>query len=348
MELQERREALRKLNRDYSFNFTRNRHERVELQRSIGVKPFVFKCSDGRPHAASYTGIMEGILYPFRNIGSRFDMTWYHLNTAVLNEMKRWENEVEYFMMMATAHKSEGSKDRCCSGFKNDTPAAMRAAAALRDQMLNIFPRGKSCRFNVFPVQCCFETDEERLLLYNEHGDEFDPKKWIGSSRGDVTSEIDKMFRKAPQKVRDLLVRMEMGNISHVNEIISLNRPSIDMEHRECILGVGKGFWYFMRANKIIIIGPYDPDLRNQISVGANIIKENLANGRIKHGFILMTSTLTDPDDIQPARFRAAGLMDIAQEVIRKEHPELLECMLPMQVAVNRESMLFEEVHLHK
>jgi hypothetical protein len=346
MNLVDRRDALRKINRAYSADFTRNRHERLAALKSMGVKPFAFKCSDGRPHAASYTGLTEGVIHPFRNIGGRFNMKkWYHLNTGFLNEMKRWEAIVEFNLVLASAHKSEGSIERCCSGFKNDTPAAMLAAATLRDQLLELFPAKKGGRFNVYPVHCCFETDEERLLLYNEHGDEFDPKNWLDASRADVTSEIDKMFRKAPQKIRDTLVVMEIGNILHTKEIVRMNRPIIDMEHRECILGIGKGFWYIMRANKIIIIGPYDPDLHEQIGIGAKIIKENIDSGRIKNGFILMASTLADPDDVYPARARALGLLELAETVIKKTYPEMLDIMLPMPVIVNRETMAFEEVH---
>jgi len=345
--LAHRKAAIIEINREYSQRFTSERHDKINILKEMGVKIIAFKCSDGRPHASNYCNLPEGLIFPFRNIGSRFDLeNWYHLNTAFLNEIKRWLLYVNEFMVLTSYHYSEGHPNLCCAGFKNDTSKAMEASSTLRDQIMRLFPKKQTCLYHIHPILCGFETDLERVIFHNEHGDKFDPINFLEANDRDVTFAIDSQFKKEDIKIKDAMVRMIMGNISHIKKIKARNKPLVDLGHRECILGVGKGFWFMNRSNKAMIVGPYDPNLEEQIGVAAHVIDENLKSGIINHGFILMTSTLADSDDIFPAKARTLSLYKIALKVIEEKYPHLLDKMLSMPVVVNRETMRFTEVPL--
>ena len=346
IDLAHRRLAIAEINREYSQRFMSERHVKVGIMKEMGVKIMAFKCSDGRAHANSYAGLPEGLIFPFRNIGGRFDLeNWYHLNTAFITEIKRWLEYVNQFLILTSYHFSEGHPDLCCAGFGNNTQKAIEASSALRDQILRLFPKRQTCLYHIHPILCGFETDLERIIFHNEHGDKFDPINFLDADDKEVTAEIDRKFKKEETVIKDAIVRLIMGNIPRVKKIKTRNKHLVDLGHRECILGVGKGFWFMNRPNKAIIVGPYDPNLEEQIEVAAHVVDENLAKGLVKHGFVLMTSTLADKDDIYPARARALSLQKTAVKVIEANYPHLMDKMLTMAVVVNRETMKFSEVH---
>lgn len=345
-----RKAAIIEINREYSQRFMSERHVKLNVLKEMGVKIIAFKCSDGRAHASSYFGLPEGLILPFRNIGGRFDLeNWWHLNTSFLAETKRWLEYVNEFLVLTTYHYSEGHPDLCCAGFDNDTQKAMEASIALRDQFLKLFPKKQTCLFHIHPILCGFETDLERVIFHNEHGDKFDPIGYLNADDQEITSVIDRMFKKESIKIKDAIERLIMRNIPHIKQVMARNKPLVDLGHRECILGVGKGFWYMNRPNKAIIVGPYDPKLEERIAVAAHVVDENLKKGLIKHGVVLITSTLADSDnacDIYPARARVLSMQKTALNVIGESYPHLLDKVLSMPVVVNRETMKFTEVQI--
>jgi hypothetical protein len=58
---------------------------------------------------------------------------------------------------------------------------------------------------------------------------------------------------------RDLLPLLE-GNLAHVAALRGVARE-LDIEHREWVICVGRGFDFLHLPNTALIIGPYGPDL---------------------------------------------------------------------------------------
>src|SRR4030067_1016074 len=67
--------------------------------------------------------------------------------------------------------------------------------------------------------------------------------------------------------------------------------PTLDVEHREWMICVGRGFDFLHMPNLALIIGPYSPDLAEPIRIAAGIIEDNMRAGRIPDdGFLLLAS----------------------------------------------------------
>ncbi|HSQ90743.1 MAG TPA: hypothetical protein VLM19_01070, partial [Nitrospiraceae bacterium] len=73
---------------------------------------------------------------------------------------------------------------------------------------------------------------------------------------------------------------MVRGKITHIAEIKQIHRE-LNVEHREWMICIGRGFDWLHMPNLALIIGPYSPDLDDPIRKAASIIESNMRAGRI-------------------------------------------------------------------
>ena len=119
------------------------------------------------------------------------------------------------------------------------------------------------------------------------------------------------------------------GNIRHVAEVRRAARE-LDVEHREWVICLGRGFDWLHMPNQALIIGPYSPDLADPVRNAAGILQSNMTSGRIpSDGFLLLASVPYAEIGVDRARaeLKSRFLSDFAAEVITREFPQLAEKM---------------------
>ena len=135
--------------------------------------------------------------------------------------------------------------------------------------------------------------------------------------------------------MRKDLLPLLLGNIDHIAEVKRAAR-ALDIEHREWMICLGRGFDFLHMPNLALIIGPYSPDLADPIRKAAGIIENNMREGRMPDdGFLLLASVPYDEIGVDRARaeLKSRFLSQFAAEVIRTEFPELASKMF-MHTAV--------------
>jgi hypothetical protein len=141
----------------------------------------------------------------------------------------------------------------------------------------------------------------------------------------------------------DLLPLLE-GNHRHIAELRQRER-TLDIEHREWMICVGRGFDWLHLPNLALIIGPYSPDLADPIRKAAGIIRDNMAAGRIpKDGFLLMSSVPYEDVGVDRARaeLKSRFMARFASDVLRQEFPDLAPGMAVRQTVLNWNSRTVE------
>jgi hypothetical protein len=137
-----------------------------------------------------------------------------------------------------------------------------------------------------------------------------------------------------PGTMRADLLPLVVGNFKHVAEIrtqVQLGLRQLDIEHREWMICLGRGFDFLHTPNLALIIGPYSPNLAEPIIKAAGIIQANMASARIPgDGFLLLSSVPYEAIGVDQARaaIKARFLSEFAQSVIRETYPELAKKMI--------------------
>jgi hypothetical protein len=129
--------------------------------------------------------------------------------------------------------------------------------------------------------------------------------------------------------MRQDLLPLVRGNISHIAEIKQSNRE-LNVEHREWMICIGRGFDWLHMPNQALIIGPYSPDLADPIRKAASIIEANMQVGRIPDdGFLLLALAPFREIGVDRARaeLKSGFLSRFAADVIGSEFPKLAEKM---------------------
>jgi hypothetical protein len=101
---------------------------------------------------------------------------------------------------------------------------------------------------------------------------------------------------------------------------------ALDIEHREWMICIGRGFDFMHMPNLALIIGPYSPDLADPVQQAAGIIKENMRAGRIPaDGFLLLASAPFEEIGVDRARaeLKARFMSRFAVGVIADSQPDL-------------------------
>ncbi|TXG92980.1 MAG: hypothetical protein E6R10_04685 [Rhodocyclaceae bacterium] len=324
----ERIEWLFERSRDYSARFC-SPENWLARERYLANHPTaiaVLKCMDGRINIPVATKTPLGILQPFRNLGGMFDLGWPHLGEVLAGYVHRCVRDGRRVLLFITYHFSRGDTHRGCAGFAYDTAAATAHTYRIKTQVESVFGLGHD---TVYPLVCGFETDEDALLLHGENGRVLDLST-LGTNDGDsLAPELADLFPDMPQQVRHDLLPLLTGNLAHIAEVRRMQR-AVDIEHREWMICLGRGFDFLHMPNLALIVGPYSPELADPIGKAAGIIEANMRSRRIPDdGFLLLASVPYEEIGVDRARaeLKSAFLAGFAAEVIAREQPALAEKM---------------------
>ncbi len=139
--------------------------------------------------------------------------------------------------------------------------------------METVFGNGHS---TVYPLVCGFETDEDALVLHGSRRRGSGPlDHLLYESRHACRTILAQLYPDMPGQMRQDLLPLVQGNIAHIAGIRKSNR-ALDIEHREWVIGIGRGFDWMHMPNLALIIGPYSPDLADPIRRASGIIAANM------------------------------------------------------------------------
>lgn len=278
------------------------------------------KCMDGRINLPVVTHTPMGIIQPFRNLGGQFDLGWPHLGEVLAHHVQDVVGHGRRVLMIITYHFSRGDPCRGCAGFGFDTEVAKAHTQQIKAQVERVFGTGHGV---VYPLVCGFETDSDALVLHGCDGAELDLA--TVDDEGALAAQLGRLYPDMAAGMRADLLPLVCGNFRHIVEVRRQDRE-LDIEHREWMLCVGRGFDWLHMPNLALIIGPYSPDLADPVRKAAGIIRANMAEGRIPDdGFLLLASVpYTDIGmDRARAELKSRFLCRFTAEVIERTDPEL-------------------------
>ncbi len=286
----------------------------------------VLKCMDGRINMPVVTGAPPGIIQPFRNLGGMFDLGWPHLGEVMANHVQRMVRSGRQVLIFITYHFSKGSVQRGCAGFDYNTAAAVNHTRHIKQQMEKIFG---SDHTTVYPLICGFETDEDALLIHGVKDEILDLAGITSTEVPLLDQRLASLFPDMSDQMRADLRTLLEGNLEWISQVRASDRP-VEIEHREWMICLGRGFDFLHTPNLALIIGPYSPNLADPIRKAAGIIAANMEAGKIPDdGFLLFTSAPYEEVGVDQARaaLKSQFLARLAAEVIRTDFPVLAERM---------------------
>ena len=305
------------------------------------------KCMDGRINLSVATHTPPGIIQPFRNLGGIFDLGWPHLGEVLTGYVHNQVADGRRVLLLITYHYSKGDKQRGCAGFNFDTEAARAHTYAIKRQVEHVFGAGHN---TVYPIVCGFETDEDALVLHGSNGEPLDVSRLAARDQDGLRPVLEKLFPDMPGQVRFDLEPLVLGNQARIAEVRKMAR-TLDIEHREWMICVGRGFDFLHMPNLALIIGPYSPDLAEPIRIAADIIEDNMRAGRIPDdGFLLLASVPYAEIGVDRARaeLKSRFLSQFAADVIRAGHPALAAKMHLRTAVLDWRSRALETIEAHQ
>lgn len=307
----------------------------------------VLKCMDGRINIPVATNTPTGILMPFRNLGGMFDLGWPHLGEVLAHHVQRMVSSGRRVLFLITYHYSKGDPQRGCAGFHYDTDAAMRHAYEIRTQVEYIFG---SAHGTVYPLVCGFETDEDAIVLHGTDGGRLNMADIASEETASLKPRLAALLPDMPEQMRADLLPLLFGNLVHIDDVreqAARHERLLDIEHREWMICLGRGFDFLHTPNIALIVGPYSPNLDVPIRTAASIIANNMAAGRIPDdGFLLLASVPYDEIGVDRARaeLKSRFLSRFAAEVIRAEFPDLAGKMAMRTAVLDWRSRTLETI----
>lgn len=290
----------------------------------------VLKCMDGRINIPVATNTPTGILMPFRNLGGIFDLGWPHLGEVLAHHVLRMTSAGRRVLILITYHWSKGDPSRGCAGFNYDTGAAIAHTREIRQQITQIFG---SDHGTVYPLVCGFETDEDALTIHGTNGETLDLSGLSTADAAALEQRLAALLPDMPARMRADLLPLLQGNLEHIAEVreqSSGHTRLLDVEHREWVICIGRGFDFLHTPNHALIIGPYSPDLADPLRKAASIIESNMLAGRIPDdGFLLLASVPYDEIGVDRARaeMKAKFLARFSANVIGQKFAPLAKKM---------------------
>ncbi|MCX7184511.1 MAG: hypothetical protein NTW90_04635 [Nitrosospira sp.] len=298
----------------------------MERRRYRGEHPTeiaALKCMDGRLNLPVMTRTAVGIIQPFRNLGGKFDLGWPFFQATLDHWAQYSIGRGRHCLIFVTYHFARGDIHRGCRGFNYDTNAARDTAIKLKNQFERIYGKGA-----VVPIVCGIETDLEALILHGEDGRVIDLAEVKEDLSGlELEGMLHSLYPSMPERIFKDMIPLVEGNIRHVRMIRASNRPIEDAEHKEWVLGVGRGFDWLHAINTAFIVGPFDPNLSDAIGTAAVLLKGNIDDGRVTpSGIVLMTSAAYREigPECELAKEKARFLSKFALDVIKAKVPDLV------------------------
>ena len=290
----------------------------------------VLKCMDGRINIPVATRTPAGILMPFRNLGGMFDLGWPHLGEVLAHHVLRVVSAGRRVVFLITYHWSKGDPKRGCAGFEYNTANAIAHTWEIRRQVEHIFGSG---HHSVYPLVCGFETDEDALVIHGNNGATLDLASLNADDVATLEPRLADLLPDMPGQMRADLLPLLRGNLNHVSQVreqVRRHERLLDIEHREWMICLGRGFDFLHTPNVALIIGPYSPDLADPVRKAASILEGNMQAGRIPDdGFLLLASVPYDEIGVDRARaeLKSQFLSSFAAGVIGEEFPSLADKM---------------------
>ncbi len=306
----------------------------------------VLKCMDGRINIPVATNTPVGLLMPFRNLGGMFDLGWPHLGEVLAQHVMRMARAGRQVLFLVTYHFAKGDPRRGCAGFHFDTKAAMQHTRCIQRQMEHIFGLGHG---TVYPLVCGFETDEEALVIHGQGDAVFELANFTGDP-ATLEARLAQLLPDMPLQMRHDLAPLLRGNLEHLAKVREQNARGqrlLDIEHREWMICIGRGFDFLHTPNMALIIGPYSPDLAEPIRNAASILQANMDARRIPDdGFLLLASVPYDEIGVDRARaeLKAGFLATFAANVIHSELPALAAKMSVRSAVLDWRSRRLERI----
>jgi hypothetical protein len=301
----------------------------------------VLKCMDGRINIPIATNTPSGIIQPFRNLGGMFNLGWPHLGETLVDAVGRVVSQGRRAVVMITYHYSKGDRKRGCAGFNYDTGAARAHTYDIKREVEAIFGAGHG---TVYPLVCGFETDEDALVIHGNNGAVLNMAEL--ADRDELPQRLAALLPDMAERVRADLLPLLLGNLDHIAEMRRTTR-ALDIEHREWMICVGRGFDWLHMPNLALIIGPYSPDLADPIRKAAGIIESNMRAGRIPDdGFLLLASSPYEEIGVDRARavLKARFMRDFAADVIAADYPDLARKMSTHASVLSWQTRVLESV----
>ncbi len=340
--MENKKKLIIELNKKHSEMFQSQLLERQLYLSKHPTNVVVFKCMDGRIHMPTVTGTPLGIMKPFRNIGGKFNLGWPLLSESFDQNIKKAVSEGNRTLVLVTYHYSKGDHKRGCAGFNYDCDESKRFTENFRKQILRTYGENNTV---VFPILVGLETDEDALVFHGEDGNAIDVSKITTNSENNLINIFKKLYPLMPERILLDLIPLVQGNIKCIEQTKIKGKSLDQLVHGEWVLAVGKGFDWLHTPNMALIVGPYDPNIGEPIKTAAGIIKKNLDEGRVEGGMILLSSAIyIDPAEKARTRERTLYLNNLTQEIIKKNHPEMVPVMHSMAVVINALTMEMEIV----
>ena len=206
----------------------------------------------------------------------------------------------------------------------------------------------------VYPIQVGIETDEDALVFHGANGKTFDLSEIDTADEQSELSlrmRLEELYPDMKRVMLDCLIPLCVGNISHIAEIRTANRPVADISHKENILGLGRGFDWHHQPNRMLIVGPFSFQLGKSIAVAGKILLSNLKDGSIpkKEGVALVASAVyRDRAGSQQVRaaFKAKALARFANETLKREMPDLMPYLSIVAGTLDENTRLFTQLKL--
>lgn len=301
----------------------------------------VMKCMDGRINIPVATQTPKGIILPFRNLGGIFKLGWPHLGETLTGAMDKIVRNGRQALFIITYHHSKGDERRGCTGFHFRTADARAHTFEIRRELTTLFGAGHG---TVYPLVCGFETDEEALVVHGQDGQTLNMAELSESDLPGLPARLQSLLPDMPARVRADLLPLLEGNLRHIAALRQTER-ALNIEHREWMLCIGRGFDWLHLPNLALIIGPYSPDLADPIRKAAGVIRANMQAGRIPDdGFLVLSSVPYEDIGVDRARavLKSDFLADFAASVVRQDFPDLAPLMTVRKTVLNWDSRSVE------
>lgn len=312
------------LNARHSRAFMDLSSERRRYRGEHPTEIAALKCMDGRLHLPVMTQTALGIIQPFRNLGGKFDLGWPFFQSTIDQWVQYSISRGRHCLVFVTYHYARGDTHRGCRGFHYETDAARNAAIKLKDQFIRVYGKGA-----VVPIVCGIETDLDALILHGEDDRSVvDLAKIKQHSQLELEEMLYSLYPSMAERIVRDMIPLVRGNIRHIAEIRESNRPIEEAEHKEWVLGVGRGFDWLHAINTAFIVGPFDPNLSVAIETAAKLLKGNIDDGRVDPNGIVLLTSAAFRDEAGPeyhlAKEKALFLSKFAHDIIKERVPDLV------------------------
>lgn len=317
-------------NREQSELFC-NANARLARKQYRSLHPtemIALKCMDGRLNLSVWTETPVGILQPYRNIGGKFDLGWPWLAELLKQQVNDAILKGRDALMMMTYHYSKGDHHRGCAGFGYDTASAKKGATELVAQAGRIYGRPYQV---VHSILVGMETDDESLVFHSETGETFVVADNLDMSTHGLEQRFMELYPEMRDRIRADLLELVKGNQRHIKMIRAAHRSPIDLNHREQVIGAGRGFDWLHLPNMALIVGPYGLDWPSAVATAGKIVLGNLKEGRIDPdaGRMLLIAKLSRDEygshGWNAAKEEAHFVTTTAYEALKGTVPELLD-----------------------